>query len=169
MSSARHFRFNTRSEVGRYFARKTIKCLLCGKRFGRLASHLAYKHNTRAAEYKRRFALPWTRGLTSAASHRNFGWNPKHRAQASRLARRTRFFMFAKSGRDRRRESPTYIRSAWRKNLGNHAAGFGKSFDRRVRTLFEKGHTDQEIGRALGVNRMTVNRRTRVWRSRKGK
>jgi ROS/MUCR transcriptional regulator protein len=169
MSSTPDFRFSTRADVGHYFASKSIKCLLCGKRFGRLASHLAYKHNTNAAEYKRRFALPWTRGLTSGASHRKSGWNAKRRAHASRLAQRTRFFRFAKSGRDRRRESPTYIKSAWRRNLGKYADGFGKSFDRRVRALFDKGHIDREIAQTLRVNRMTVNRRTRTWRRRKEK
>lgn len=91
LQSARFQRFRTSEEVERYFSGKTIKCLLCQKPLMRLASHLFFMHAMSAAEYKVRFGLPWTRGLTSAASHRNSGWNAKRRARARRLAKLNSF------------------------------------------------------------------------------
>jgi predicted transcriptional regulator len=158
-------RFQTRAQVNRYFGGTTIRCLLCGGRFRRLASHLALKHGTSASGYKRRFGLPWSRGLTSATSHRKSGWNAKRRAVASKLAHRTRFFEHAHT--TSRRESPEYIKREWSKNLGAHSRGFGSRFERSVRKLFERGLVDREIARTLGVNRMTVNQITRKWRKSK--
>jgi hypothetical protein len=152
----------TNAEFRRYFSGKTIKCLLCRRRFQRLASHLAYKHDMTAAEYKSQFNLPWTRGLTSAASHQNAGWTARRRAKAKALARQTRFFEFAHP--TNRRASPTYVQKRLIKNLGDHAIGFGRHFEQRVKSLFERGFLDREISQALGVNRMTVNQRTRKWR-----
>jgi hypothetical protein len=121
-------------------------------------------HDMSATEYKVRFGLPWSRGLTSAASHRNSGWNAKRRAKARKLAKLTRFFELAHSSS--RRESPTYIRNEWTKNLGSRSRGFGQKFERKARALFDKGLLDGEIARSLGVARVTVNKRTRKWRKK---
>jgi DNA-binding NarL/FixJ family response regulator len=51
--------------------------------------------------------------------------------------------------------------------LGKHAVGFGKTFERRVHALFDKGLTDAAIARALDVDRSTVTHRTMHWRKRK--
>jgi predicted transcriptional regulator len=77
MPSKRSSPFRTRKEVERYFNGETIKCLLCGQRFRRLGQHLAAKHDINVDDYRRRFGLPWSRGLTSAASRKASGWNPK--------------------------------------------------------------------------------------------
>ena len=60
--------FKTRSDIARYFGGNAIECLICGRRFKRLHTHLAAKHGMAADDYKKRFGLPWTRGLTSATS-----------------------------------------------------------------------------------------------------
>jgi hypothetical protein len=62
--------FTTRREIERYFGGDTIECLICGRHFKRLHTHLAAKHGMAVDEYKRRFGLPWTRGLISATSLR---------------------------------------------------------------------------------------------------
>jgi hypothetical protein len=159
--------FRTRHEVDRYFGGKTIRCLLCGGRFRRLSTHLATKHAMSTDEYKSEFGLPWTRGLTSAASHTDSGWTAERRNKASRQARRTRFFEFAHPAA--RREDAPFLKLKWTKNLGARAAGLGPKFERRVRSLFEKGLADGAIARALNVHRMTVNLRTKHWRKRKRK
>lgn len=156
--------FRTRREVERYFGGKTIKCLLCGRRFGRLSFHLAAKHGMATADYKSRFGLPWTRGLTSALSHSNSGWDDARRSKASRLARRSQFFKFAHPAT--RREMAAFLKVDAIKHLGPNATGFGKSFESRVCVLFEKGFADAAIAQALNVSRMTVNRRTKRWRRR---
>jgi hypothetical protein len=159
--------FRTRQEVERYFSGKTIKCLLCGRRFGRLSFHLAAKHGQTTDGYKSSFGLPWSRGLTSALSRANSGWNDDRKAKASRLARRSRFFKFAHPAP--RREAALFLKMETAKNLGANAAGFGKGFESRVRVLFGRGLTDAAIAKALNVNRGTVNRRTKHWREPKRK
>ena len=154
--------FKTRQEVERYFGGKTIKCLLCGKRFGRLSFHLAAKHGVTTDDYKSQFGLPWHRGLISALSHANSGWNDDRKAKASRLARKSRFFTLAHLA-PRRKVAP-FLKVEAVKHLGAHAIGFGKAFESRVRVLFERGLVDAEIALALDVTRGTVNRRTKRWR-----
>ena len=159
--------FRTRRAVERYFGGKTIKCLLCGRRFGRLSFHLAAKHGVTTDEYKSRFGLPWHRGLTSALSHANSGWNDDRRAKASKLARRSRFFTLAHLAP--RREMAPFLKVEAVRHLGANAAGFGRGFESRVRVLFERGLADAAIAQALNVNKMTVNRRTKHWRKPKPK
>src|SRR5438876_708758 len=43
-------------------------------------------------EYRSRFGLPWSRGLTSAASVASSGWTDERKAKARKLARKNRFF-----------------------------------------------------------------------------
>jgi hypothetical protein len=167
MRSTKQPLFRTRRQVKRYFGGKTIKCLLCGRRFGRLSFHLAAKHGETTDDYKSRFGLPWGRGLTSALSHANSGWNDDRKAKASRLARRSRFFKFAHESP--RREAALFLKVEAARNLGPNAAGFGKGFELRARVLFEEGLTDAAIAQALKVNRNTVNRRTKHWRKSKKK
>lgn len=157
----------TRREVERYFGGKTIKCLLCERRFGRLSFHLAAKHGVTTDDYKSQFGLPWTRGLTSAVSHANSGWSDDRKGKASKLARRTRFFKLAHTA-PRRRVAP-FLQAEAAEHLGANAAGFGKGFDARVRILFARGLKDASIAEALNVNRNTVNRRTKQWRKTKRK
>jgi hypothetical protein len=159
--------FRTRREVERYFSGKTIKCLLCGRRFGRLSFHLAAKHGLTTDQYKARFGLPWTRGLSSAESHAKSGWNRKRKREAARLARKTQFFKFA--NQMSRRQVAPFLKVEAVEHLGASAIGFDKRFESRVRTLFGQGLRDKEIADVLGVNRMTVNRRTKHWRKREPK
>src|SRR4030088_275157 len=55
----------------------------------------AAKHGIAADDYKRRFGLPWSRGLTSAASLANSGWTDERKAKTRKLARQSRFFKLA--------------------------------------------------------------------------
>jgi ROS/MUCR transcriptional regulator protein len=157
--------FKTRRDVERYFGGKTIECLLCGLRFRRLAGHLAAKHEMSVDEYRTRFGLPWSRGLTSAASVASSGWTDERKVKARRLARKNRFFELAHL--TRRRTPAPFLKAEAVKNLGKHAVGFGKAFERRVRALFDKGVTDAAIARTLDVGRATVTYRTTNWRKRK--
>lgn len=153
----------TRRHADRYYGGKTIQCLLCKKRFGRLAFHLAAKHRITSDEYRITFGLPWTRGLTSAASHANSGWTKSRRAEASKAAKRRRIFDLAHRSRQRR-EPPAFIKTDAVRHLGKYAASLGRRFEKRVRALFKKGLTDAAIASVLRVNRMTVNKRTKRWR-----
>jgi hypothetical protein len=87
--------FKTRAEVERYFDGDTIECLMCRRHFKRLHTHLAAKHGVTVEEYKRRFGLPWTRGLTSASSLANSGWTEERKAKAQKVAQKSQFFKLA--------------------------------------------------------------------------
>jgi hypothetical protein len=158
--------FATRREVERYFSGRTIQCLLCGKRFERLSPHLRRTHDVMPDEYRERFGLPWTRGLTSAVSHRAIKWTPKRRAAARRRVAKSRFFK--RGRRARRRELAPYLKAEALRHLGIDREAYGEKFERRVRALFDRGLTDRGIAHALKVGSSTVNRRTRRWRKRKG-
>jgi predicted transcriptional regulator len=110
--------FKTLREVRRYFSGQTIKCLLCGRRFGRLSFHLAAKHDMSTDDYKSRLGLPWHRGLTSQLSHANSGWDDARKAKASKLARKTRFFTLAHP--TPRRKTALFLRAEAIRNLGSH-------------------------------------------------
>jgi ROS/MUCR transcriptional regulator protein len=159
--------FQTRREVERYFSGKTIQCLLCGRRFRRLWGHLAAKHAMNSDDYRRRFGLPWSRGLTSAASRATSGWTRKRKENARKLAQQSRFFELAHLSP--RREPAPFLKVQAIQNLGSRAVGFGKAFEEKVRILFDKGLTDIAIARTFKVARCTVTRRTMHWRKRKRK
>ena len=157
--------FKTRRDIERYFGGKTIECLLCMQRFRRPGGHLAAKHEMSVDEYRSRFGLPWTRGLTSAASVASSGWTDERKAKARKLARISRFF--ERAHLTPRRAPAPFLQTEAVENLGKHAVGFGQAFERRVRALFDKGLTDAAIARALDVGRATVTYRTMHWRKRK--
>src|SRR5262249_59044450 len=115
-------------------------------------------------EYRSRFGLPWSRGLTSAASVTSSGWTDERKAKARKLARKNRFF--ERAHLTPRRASAPFLKAEAIQNLGKHAVGFGKVFERRVRALFDKGLTDAAIARALDVARATVTYRTMHSRER---
>jgi len=58
-------KFKNREEINAYFQGDKIECLLCGKYFKALATHIVRIHEYTVDEYKKEFGLPWGRGLTS--------------------------------------------------------------------------------------------------------
>jgi ROS/MUCR transcriptional regulator protein len=159
---APHQQFKKRREIESYFSGDTIECLLCGRYFKRLQSHLVAKHHMSADAYKKRFGLPWTRGLTSAASLANSGWTNKRKARARKLARKSRFFELAHLVP--RREVAPFLKAEFVEHLGAHAKPLGEKFDLRVRALADKGLSSRAIARALEVAHATVLDRTQRWR-----
>lgn len=128
--------FRTRREVERYFSGKTIQCLLCGRRFGRLSFHLAAKHGLTSDHYKARFGLPWRRGLSSAESNANSGWNEKRKKEAVKLARKTQCFKFAHPSR---RESAPFLGVQALKHLGANVSALASDLSRACGRYFGDG------------------------------
>lgn len=60
----------TKAEVERYFSGEKIECLICGKLFMALATHLIRVHSMDVDEYKEMFNLPWGHGLVCSATKR---------------------------------------------------------------------------------------------------
>lgn len=86
---------------------------------------MAAKHEMSVDEYRTRFGLPWSRGLTSAASVASSGWTHERKAKARKLARINRFFEQAHLA-PRRAPAP-FLKAEAVKNLGEHAVGFGNT------------------------------------------
>lgn len=59
--------FQTKAEVDVYFAGEKVQCLLCGKWYKEISNHLQV-HEITVDEYKKRFGLPWSKGLGSEKS-----------------------------------------------------------------------------------------------------
>jgi len=57
--------FSTKDEVDNYFSGDKIQCLICGRWFCALATHLVRVHNVSVDEYKERYGLPWGHGLVA--------------------------------------------------------------------------------------------------------
>src|ERR1700724_1503368 len=130
--------FKTRSDIARYFGGNTIECLICGRRFKRLHTHLAAKHGMAADDYKKRFGLPWTRGLTSATSLANSGWTDERKAKARKLAQKSRFFDLAHST-PRRELAPFLKTEAVEARSAAHDSEFRRwpdGVDRRICQTF---------------------------------
>jgi len=157
--------FKTRRDIERYFSGDTIECLICGRHFKRLQTHLAAKHGMAADDYKKRFGLPWTRGLTSATSLANSGWTDERKVKARKLARKSRFFKLAHL--TPRRELAPFLKAEAVEHLGINATAFGEKFDAQVRVLAEKGLSIRAIARVLKVAHTTVLERVRLWRKSK--
>ena len=94
-----------------------------------------------------------------------FRMTDERKAKARKLARKNRFF--ERAHLTPRRAPAPFLKAEAIQNLGKHAVGFGKAFERRVRALFDKGLTDAAIARALDVGRATVTYRSMHWRKRK--
>jgi ROS/MUCR transcriptional regulator protein len=151
--------FKTRRDIDRYFSGDTIECLICGRHFQRLQTHLATKHGIAADDYKKRFGLPWTRGLTSAASLAKSGWTDERKARARKLARKSRFFKLAHL--TPRRELAPFLKAEAVEHLGVNATPYGEKFDAQVRVLAEKGLSARAIARVLKVDHTTVLERVK--------
>ncbi|MCP4690042.1 MAG: MucR family transcriptional regulator [Desulfobacterales bacterium] len=61
-------KLRTKEEVDAHFSGDKIQCLLCGKWFKALGTHLLRQHDVTHDEYRERYGLPWTRGLTGRAT-----------------------------------------------------------------------------------------------------
>lgn len=56
-------KFKTKEEIYNYFSGDRVQCLLCGKWFQVLHSHLRFIHDINSDEYRETYGLPWKHGL----------------------------------------------------------------------------------------------------------
>jgi hypothetical protein len=167
MRSKRTMPFQTSKEIEHYFGGDAIECLLCGRLFQRLARHLRTQHGKTPDNYRRQFGLPWSHGLSSAASRVKRNWTLKQREEARKRARKNPLFKATSTAR--RRQPAPFLKEVALRHLGIDPAAFGECFERRVRELFDQSLSDRAIGLILNVGSSTVNRRTKRWREQKRK
>jgi predicted transcriptional regulator len=59
-------KFLAKNDIDEYFSNpEGIQCLLCGRIYKSLNGHLRIVHDISHEEYRRRYGLPWRRGLVS--------------------------------------------------------------------------------------------------------
>ena len=56
-------RFKTKQEIDNYFSGDRVQCLLCGKWFKQIPTHLKMIHDISSDEYRETYGLPWKHGL----------------------------------------------------------------------------------------------------------
>ena len=56
-------KFENKKEIDHYLAGGKIQCLLCGKRFKSLPTHLIRVHEISPDQYKEKYGLPWKQGI----------------------------------------------------------------------------------------------------------
>jgi predicted transcriptional regulator len=59
-------RFSTVEKAREYASGESIQCLICGKHYKALASHINRIHKVDESSYKQQFGIPYTVGLVSA-------------------------------------------------------------------------------------------------------
>jgi hypothetical protein len=79
--------FHSKEEVEAYFANERIQCLLCGKWLGALGSgHLQHIHGISPDEYRERYGLPYSRGLTGQGTHQKLAEHARQALAAGTLS-----------------------------------------------------------------------------------
>lgn len=69
--------FDNPEALNAYFSGDRIECLVCHKTFRNLGIHLKNGHGIEADVYREQHGIPWTRGLTSAASKEAYSAHAK--------------------------------------------------------------------------------------------
>lgn len=71
-------RFTTPEGLAEYFGGAKITCLRCGKMYRTLSVHLKTIHEMEPDEYKEIYGIPWTYGLSCAATTQLHSDHAKH-------------------------------------------------------------------------------------------
>lgn len=64
--------FESIEDVRQYLSGETMICLLCGKNYKRIGTHLIKIHGVTVDEYKKRYNIPWTYGLICEDSSKKY-------------------------------------------------------------------------------------------------
>lgn len=94
----------SKEEIEEYFGGDRIQCLLCGKWFKRLGGHLKRIHGVTQDEYRKRYGLPWRRGLTSKEAHKNYSEATKKHFRDPEY--HLEHLRFLQKGRDKMKQHP---------------------------------------------------------------
>lgn len=153
-------RFKTKEEIAKYFSGDRIQCLICGKWYKALGPHLK-AHDMNVNQYKKRFGLPWSKGLCSRDT------TDKYRNNAKVLRSKGLILTGIVSEehdkkvhkKGHRRITPLHSKflSKKAKKLGGKNAY--KHLDMETcKELTAQGLNQIEIGNYFGVAQMTISR-----------
>ena len=169
----------TYEEIKNYFRGDRIQCLLCGKPYKSLATHLVRVHGVSVDQYKKKYGLPWTRGLVCDQTWEIFKNNMQKRIKIHGM-RIGVLYMSKKEKKKlwsapKRKPTPVNkqrfcergvkVLGAYRKQHPSKIKPIPKSLlnwlarskrDAGIIKLSKQGKTVRQIYEGLGVNKKTV-------------
>lgn len=80
--------FETTEQVKEYLSGDRLQCLLCGRNFKAMTSHLATIHGVDENYYRQRFGIPWTYPMASTCSSESYRNGSMRRQDKSELVDR---------------------------------------------------------------------------------
>lgn len=80
-------RFKNNEEVQNYFNQKRLNCLICGKTYKSLGSHLCRTHDITVDEYKEIFNIPWGESLACQSTRQKQAENLSRRVESGSMPR----------------------------------------------------------------------------------
>lgn len=175
-------RFETKEEIDSYFAGDRIQCLLCGKFYKMLATHIVRIHGVSVDNYKKQFGLPWCKGLSCEDSSKKMSINSKRRVAigdikvgVGHLSQEQKDRLWYSKKRPRcpadKKEHIKRGRKALEKinrerppakpkpDLLAIAAAKREKTKQKILNLHHTGLTQVEIAKTLNISRNTVRRR----------
>lgn len=105
--------FESKSEVDSYLGGEEIICLLCGGSFISIGHHVARSHSMSARDYKIKFGLPITKGISTEESKARWRQNIKKTRDSGRLAEQDAAFQKPRIAASLRpaAQAPRYVRA----------------------------------------------------------
>lgn len=109
------FVFETRAEIDQYLAGERVTCLLCGREFRLLDTHLRNVHKVTSDDYREMYGLPYLRGLCGSSfserrsEHGKAIWSENEERQAAAL--KTARAVQAATGTNPQRAKPQFWRA----------------------------------------------------------
>ncbi len=89
----KEFVFQSRADIENYFAGERVRCLLCGRDFRILDTHLRRVHSLTSDDFRERYGIPYLRGLCGSSfseqrtEHGRTIWADNTERQAAALAK----------------------------------------------------------------------------------
>jgi hypothetical protein len=138
-------KLKTKEEVLNYLDGTEIQCLICGKWFKALATHLVRIHETTVDDYKRKYGIPWTYGLICSDSSKKCSLSCKKRIASGDLDlldlanKRTHF-------KSKQREQIGYARELCKKKAAKGRASIAEKIKRTSKVDGDPGNSTREPG-----------------------
>lgn len=130
--------FRTKEQVDDYLSGSEIECLLCGRALKAVGGrHLKRIHGISIDEYKRRFGIPWCRGLVCKKTSEKYAAGCKRRISFGNLDP-VAMAALRKSYKSQQRESVGYVKELNRKKF---LAAVAKAAAAAAAKRNQKGHT----------------------------
>jgi hypothetical protein len=129
-------KFRAKTEIENYFAGNKVQCLLCGKLFKALPTHLERTHDITADDYREQYGLPWKRGLCGVGTSEKLSINM--------LERRSQGFRAPiektckNTGRRNRRPDQPFLVKAKKDNIQRLIEKYRKYADQDYRNVLKK-------------------------------